>query len=559
VTATRSPQNVLAVMVMFHMLMYVVAHPELATLAGNDGGADSAMKNQWKREANGMVDRSYPKVEVFRETIRDVHGEIRAYRFFFVILDDGFDMDRGIEGLIQSNAEEAAKAALKAKPALVTDSKALARLDHQTPDKLARWCHSKDEYIDTVLRAVDPTLPRTGDAYTKTLAEGASVVTRLSLERNMEALEAMFPRVEVPYLDTDGVTVLAPLYPFAALKPEHYRLAAYRQDVVEPAPPGDEPVEYRKYAFPYGAACFRPEQQHHVVQNRMRLCDTNDMHDWKVGLRREEIHARILEAIHDARKQSGRPPLNGDPDNNLLDQVRELNMRDLQGKTPEEQYAFRKGPMAMDRFMRITHPEADIPGAHKSVFALGAKRMRAKLAVGSRTRFPLTLARWANAGARCSLASASWTRRWTRAATCSRASCSVSRRRRTCRRCTWRFCCATLRAWACSSTPTSSRCTCSSWGASVRPQHPLTLSRPGASGKSFVQTVTQRFSIEGTFEKISVKTLRSDTAEMNLNGMLVFRDEMPDSLFDANANDAEYKEAIGVGRMITRSIVVVDG
>lgn len=533
VTAARCQQNVLAQLTLFYMIMFVLANPQLAHgPSGNDAQADTAaLQNQWKREEDRLeqTDRSYPKVEMFRETLLDEDDEIRGYRFVWIVLDDTFDIDRGIENLIRQNAEEAVKEAgrNKAKQGQGPEVK----VDQQTAEKLARRIHSVGEYIDTVLRAVDTTLPYSGDVYTKSLSQAASLTVRLSLDRNLAATEALFPKEYQEFKDKDG-TALPPLCEHVPLKPRHYEAEAYRRTVVQEVEgEDDDPVTFVKYSFPYGAACYRPEQQHHVVQSMMRLCDTHDMNDWRLELSDADAEALILENIHHARKVTSRVVVDGDRD--LMDEMRDLNMRDMAGMTAEERYLFRRSATPMDRFMRVTRPEANVADAIKFTFAYGAHQMNMQRARGMR-----------------------WTamQEGVRIVDPSLDTCGNMLARQ---------------MLSFESTQDVSAvhleillCNVARMGASEHAyelkMHVLYLG-PGASGKSYVQTVIKRFCIPGTCEELSHMTALAETAEMNLNGMVVFCDEMDDKTFDSKAESGKDKEALSAGKMTARSIKVVEG
>lgn len=79
---------------------------------------------------------------------------------------------------------------------------------------------------------------------------------------------------------------------------------------------------------------------------------------------------------------------------------------------------------------------------------------------------------------------------------------------------------------------------------------------PGASGKSFIHKVLQRCSIDGTFEKVSIKTARGDATDVDKNGKVEFRDEAPPMYFDPKADTEEEKEKLSEGQVLIQMCVI---
>lgn len=460
---------------LFLIMMHLFANPHLCYPENPDMAEPTREQTeQYFMPAAPIAGHiSVPKVQMYREAVRDADGKVVAYRFFWFILDDSMDLNRGISALIAANRRPKKPTKIK-------------------PTEVQIQIHSlvsQPEWIDRVLKNYDPSFHVDRVTYIANLMaaqNAANVYERLSLQTSMALLPETAADV---YKDTTRyVSVADQIY---------------------------------TYMFPTGADRMAPLMQHPEVQYKLRLFENEASRDWERNL--TDAHKRKIgtDNIYLTRNRIG---IENKPDmEDLLDDLKRYFEEDMRTMAPDEKQRYRASQPALDRFEQIFAADADVAPSIKAVVAWHKNERRKAEAEGhpwsimyEANIIDPTLTTFGNMVTRYMLGME-----------------------------------ATMNVSAIHEE--IFMCYVASRGAfEVAPELKFNVIfyGPPESGKSYATACMQKVSIKGTFENVSVQTARADATEVNLNGTVMCRDELPPDFFGENGS-AEEKERLTTGLITT--------
>jgi hypothetical protein len=495
------PQNSRKFAQLHAMIMTVLAEPSLG-MEADASGADAASGKMERDvqvftppEHNGQPSNTVPRTDMYIETLRNAAGGTVGYRYVYVFLDQSFDINRGFDNLIRRNELRRIKRMEKRK----TNSEDL----RSASQILAEEVCSRDQFIQAVLQ---PLLNIPFNARCRS-EELVAVSNEANLFKCFTWEHAFSPRLSPP-----GVCAA------------QMQLASYR-----PGQPGGAV----QYCFPLGARRVCVDMQHPEVQLMLRLYeDTASMEEFN-GLPPAEVRSRIVDKLYEARTN----PILVVKERTLedaMDRVLKLNEADLRVcATPLDRRRAREGIVMAERFRTFCVPGADISPTVNTVLVWGESERRKAEAVGEQ---------WVPVKTQAEIVDPMldyFANMIVRNMTALEHLMGVSANHE-----------EVLLAMA---------ARLSVYERAYDLKFNVLLTGPGATGKSYIQQLIVAFSIPGTYAEISHQTLKANDTEIDNNGKLIFRDELPPVFFQTGTGDPGLKEELSRGVKEVVMIHITEG